>query len=138
MLALFVPYAGRAGGGAGVVIVAAMIGVLAAVALPAYQDYTQRAVVAQAWTDLAPVRSALQTHFEQKQQAPQTLAEAGVVQRQYQGQPLTLNADSMVVSVPLKVGVLEMAPRLDENKRVGWHCIAGEGLRPQTLPVFCR
>jgi Zn-dependent protease with chaperone function len=136
-LAVFVPHAGRLGGGAGFIIAVAMIGVLAAVALPAYQQYQQRAVAAQAWVETAPVRQALAGYFEKNGQPPESLAQAGAPTA-FQGRPLDFNPDNMVVVVPLKAGALELVPRLDEQKRVFWNCAAGEGLQPAALPVSCR
>ena len=44
LLALFVPYAGRAGRGfGGLIVIAAIIGILAAIAIPAFKDYEARA-----------------------------------------------------------------------------------------------
>ncbi|WP_310386830.1 M48 family metalloprotease, partial [Roseateles sp.] len=43
LLAMFVPYAGRLGGGFGFIVMIYLVGVLAAVAVPSYQDYTVKA-----------------------------------------------------------------------------------------------
>src|SRR5262245_58141762 len=43
LLAAFVPYAGRLGGGFGLLMLIYVVGVLAAIAIPAYQDYVARA-----------------------------------------------------------------------------------------------
>lgn len=60
VLAFFVPYAGRAGGGAvGLMVVVAMIGILAAIALPAYQDYTMRAKTSEVIISMSPSRTAI-------------------------------------------------------------------------------
>lgn len=60
VLAFFVPFGGRAGGGAaGLMIVVAVIGVLAAIALPAYQDYTLRAKVSEVILSMSAARTQL-------------------------------------------------------------------------------
>ena len=43
LLAIFVPYAGRMGAGFGVLIYVYFVGIIAAIAIPAYQNYTVRA-----------------------------------------------------------------------------------------------
>ena len=58
LLALVVPRFGVGGSGS-VLVTIAMIGILAAVALPAYQDYMKRADVTAALVDAVPVRTAL-------------------------------------------------------------------------------
>ncbi|QOF78280.1 M48 family metalloprotease [Variovorax sp. 38R] len=138
LLALFVPYAGRAGGGAaGVLIVVAVIGVMAAAAIPAYQEYQTRAVVAQAWSEGAPVRDALTRHYEEKAEIPDTLAAVGLPGNLPNGATLTLDPDSMVVEVTTPKGTLRMEPS-STDAGIAWHCSAGDGLRDKALPASCK
>lgn len=60
VLAFFVPYGGRTGGAAaGLVMVVAIIGILAAIALPAYQDYTLRAKTSEVIVSMSGPRTQL-------------------------------------------------------------------------------
>jgi Zn-dependent protease with chaperone function len=140
LLGLFVPYTGRAGGGAlALVMVVAIIGVLAAVAIPAYKEYQSRAVVSQAWTEAAPVREALGNYYKQKEEIPDSLSVAGAPEILPGGSELTLDSDTMVVDVvlPKSAGTLRMEPTATENG-IAWNCVAGDDLADKALPIACR
>lgn len=141
VLALFVPYGGQtANGVAGLMITVAMIGILAAIALPAYQDYQQRAVVSQVWLQAAPVREALARHYAGKRMIASSLEEVGFNATLPGGGPMHLNRQNMVVEIRTRAGVLVMEPKESPNSPYGvaWFCRAGEGLKPGTLPASCR
>jgi len=138
VLAVFVPYTGRVGGGAmGLLVTVAVIGVLAAVAIPAYQDYQVRAVVSQAWTDAAPVREALGSYYVDKEEIPDSLEAAGAPDTLPDGTVLQLDSSTMVVEALTRRGTLRMEPST-EDEGIVWHCVAGSGLREKALPVGCQ
>ncbi|HEV8314336.1 MAG TPA: M48 family metalloprotease [Burkholderiaceae bacterium] len=138
LLALLVPYGGRLGGAAGPLILVGIIGVLAAVALPAYQDYTQRAKVSAAWFEGAAARATLTQFYEAQRRVPATLSEAGLVEALPNGQTLALNPKTMELTLRVAQGELLMTPRADEQGRIFWVCRAGEGLRAAMLPKGCQ
>jgi len=59
-------------------LVVAVIGILAAVALPAYQDYTIRARVSEALTLAGPVQRAINEYYERWGRFPRDNAAAGL------------------------------------------------------------
>ncbi len=59
-------------------IVVAIIGILAAVALPAYQDYTKRARVTEGFNLAASLKTGVADYFATHNALPSTNAEAGV------------------------------------------------------------
>jgi uncharacterized RDD family membrane protein YckC/Tfp pilus assembly major pilin PilA len=54
------------------------LGIVAAVSIPAYQDYTVRAKVSEAMLATSPARDAVQAYYAERDTFPKTLAEAGV------------------------------------------------------------
>jgi len=59
-------------------IVVAIIGILAAIAIPAYQDYTIRAQVSEGLTLAAAAKTAVAESFSNRGQAPADRTEAGM------------------------------------------------------------
>lgn len=138
VLAAFVPYAGRLGGGFGVLILVYVVGVLAAVAIPAYHDYTVRAHVSAAVTQSQGARATLAGYYESKHEVPASLEAAGAPARLPDGTPMKLDPKRMVLTVVLKQGELVFNPSLDAQGHVMWSCVNGPGLRPAQLPPACR
>lgn len=138
VLALFVPYAGRMGAGVGVLLYVYFIGVAAAIAIPAYQDFTTRATLAGAVLASQPARDALADSYQRTHQVPPTLAAVGVDPGLPNGVELSLNTKGMVLVVKSRRGLLVFTPSADANGSVSWTCHGGEGLKPAHLPPGCR
>ena len=140
VLGAIVPYAGRLGGGFGMLILVYIFGVLAAIALPAYQDYTSRAHAAAAISQSEFVRQKLGGYFETNHAVPATLNVIGVAESNISPEVQTLQLDSknMVLTVGSKAGLIVFIPSESENKKVIWKCHPGEGTKPQILPTDCR
>jgi len=138
LLALFVPYAGRLGGAAGPLIMVAVIGILAAVALPAYQDYTQRAKLSAAYLNTAGARTALGEYYLNNKAVPESLEQAGLADRLADGSSLSLNAKTMALTLNTLQGELVLVPSDDGSGTIRWQCVLGEGVRPQHAPKECR
>lgn len=138
LLAVFIPYAGRLGGGFGLLILIYIVGVLAAVAIPAYQDYTVRAKVSTAVIGSQNARDALGSYYQSNQKVPESLDIVGIGSQLADGTQLSLDPKQMVLTVSTKQGELIFTPRVDAQGRVIWVCSNGEGLKPTQLPPSCR
>lgn len=145
LLALFVPRFGM-GGGSGLIVTVAMIGVLAAVAIPAYQDYTQKAQVFAAYSSGRAAAHAVETYYFTNEKVPATLEAAGVSAQPADNgavQLIQLNPVSAQIKVLTRIvsvhgqGTITFTPSLDSDKRMAWKCSA-EDIRPQVLPPDCR
>jgi Zn-dependent protease with chaperone function len=137
VLAAFVPYAGRLGGGFGLVVVVYVIGMLAAVAIPQYQAYVLKARLTQAVQASEGVRDALARQYVQSGQIPESLAAAGLPDMAADGSRLSLDAEGMVLTVQTPRGVLVFTPHRDEKGGLGWECSGRAPLTAQQLPAGC-
>jgi len=157
LFALFVPYGGRAGGAfAGIIIVVAIIGILAAVALPAMkgagamggagggltdmlmqgmQEKKGKEAFSKEWNQAEQARNALARYYEQKEEVPDTLAEAAVPAQQ--ASSLSYDSSDMSLTAITRFGRLGMTPSVDDDGKVQWHCVA-EGKAERYLPDACR
>lgn len=138
VLALFVPYAGRLGAGFGLLILVYIIGVLAAVALPAYKDYTVKAQLTAMVPASQPARDALARHYAEQQSVPDSLEEVGIAPLLASGEGLFLNTEDMSLSVSSPAGEMIFEPKIDDQGRINWTCKAGEKLKEELLPKSCR
>jgi Zn-dependent protease with chaperone function/Tfp pilus assembly protein PilE len=143
LLALFVPRLGLAGGAASGLIVIAIIGILAAVAIPAYQDYVSRAKLNEAVLTGARATTAVANYFYANNSVPQNLAQAG-----FTSMPTavvhetTLNSQNGVVSVviaasPYQGKSISFTPSLGEDKKIIWRCSSMD-IPAKVLPLECR
>lgn len=60
-----------------IMIVLAIIGVIASIALPAYKDYTEKAKINQAVTDIATIAVKIEAYWQDNRAYPANLADVG-------------------------------------------------------------
>lgn len=142
-------------------IVIAIIGILAAVALPAYQDYTVRAKMAEPLALLGEAKTTLTEYYVTMGKAPANLGVAGlattidtkiVATLNYEGG--TTTGDLPIVRARMKAGVIPGAVadtsqfelssyRGSIGNKLQWVCksTAGDGgveIENKYLPANCR
>jgi Zn-dependent protease with chaperone function/Tfp pilus assembly major pilin PilA len=138
LLAIFVPFGGRLGGGFSFLIMVYIVGVLAAVAIPAYQDYTVRARLTAVVISSAPVREKLADYYLSSQRIPASLEAAGIEPQLADGSPMSLDPKGMSLTVTTRQGELVFVPSADARGKIRWTCTNGEGLKASQLPASCR
>jgi Zn-dependent protease with chaperone function/type II secretory pathway pseudopilin PulG len=147
ILAIFVPRLGIAGGGpVGLLAIVAVIGVLAAVALPAYQDYALRAQATAALADTDELRDAVEQYYAENREWPADLAALGydteTLQTSDGRHEIGLYGDGNV-AVDLgsdsggQTRYLIVEPTVDDDGAVSWTCY-GENVAAAMLPGACR
>ena len=145
VLSVFVPRIGAGGGPLSILLTIAIIGILAAIAIPAYQDYTVRARVAGALSDAAGIKTGVADYYSKNQEWPASLLDLG-----YDAQSVTTTDGSYTIGV-YEAGVVAIALGADalgesqylvlepyvEEGAVAWVCY-GQNANPAHLPSACR
>ena len=123
-------------------IVVAIIGILAAIAIPAYTDYTIRAKVSELVLTVAGFRSAV----AEKSASDSTIASAGMGLTvssggRISGGTVTTTGTISVYGSAASVGTditLTMTPSLGSNSRIAWACSTGNSSQWKYVPSECR
>jgi type IV pilus assembly protein PilA len=124
-------------------IVVAIIGILAAVALPAYQDYTIRAKV----TELVLAATGHKTSISEKAQTDGSLASSGLgltvgLTGKVTSGTVADTGTVMVAGTGNSVGTtvtIVLVPSLAADGKVLWSCHYGDGgSSPKHVPAQCR
>jgi Zn-dependent protease with chaperone function/Tfp pilus assembly protein PilE len=137
-------------GGAGMLVTIAMIGILAAIAIPAYQDYIGRATIFGVMSQAAPAKGAVEAFAMQNNQWPGELEQLQLEQTEFQinekhTATLSLGENGQLLyrinGGRFKGEALVMTPEPivedKELKGVEWHC-GSEELDAKLLPAACR
>ncbi len=141
-------------------IVIAIVGILAAIALPAYQDYTVRAKMSEPMAKLAEAKATVAEYYSSEAESPATLADAGLLGLEteigteiIQSMTLEVNSLAPIVSIYVHASVLpgetaDLAFQLSGVTRadgsITWTCRPGAGngatapMPTKWLPTNCR
>jgi len=125
----------------------AALGILAAVAVPAYQDYTVRAKLAAAYASTADFRNLLARHVAEQGELPDdTLARdwaaaiplgPHVAEAIWQTEPAALRL-TLIGDSGLDDGAeLLVVPQIEDDRLSGWSCTS-ETIEDKQLPSSCR
>lgn len=137
VFALFVPFAGRLGGGFGLLILVYIVAVFAAIAIPEYQNHAIRTQLEVVVNESQSTRDALGNYYHSKQEIPESLTALGMSEKLPDGSELTLDSSNMVLFIKTKHGEIVFVPDVDAEGQVIWSCVAGEGLAKEQLPTSC-
>ena len=142
IFAVFVPRLGVGGGSQSIIIFVAIIGILAAIAIPAYQDYTNRAALSAAYQMSEPVQQDVVEYATRTNTWPGSNADLGITP--IQGDPTVSDirvGEGGVITITfakrnLQGKSLILEPSVSQG-RVVWHC-RGIGFRQKIMPRECR
>lgn len=145
-LSMFVPrVAGGAGGAASLLVTVAMIGILAAVAIPAYQQYAEKARYAQAYVTAQTVQAEVAAYVQENNQWPYDMTDLGYpesplvdVERGYE---IDIYDDGMIgvetgVSEDGESRYIVLEPEV-ESEQISWTCY-GQNVTANLLPERCQ
>lgn len=145
-LALFVP---RLGAGGSALIFVAIIGIVAAVAIPAYADYMARVQVTDGLSLAAPAKSCVEEFYASRQTTPVSnedcdLAPPDQISSAYthsvaidEGGMITVQYRDTGVAAGIAGATVVLQAELDDQGNLSWNCQGGT-LAAKYRPSSCR
>lgn len=127
-------------------IVVAIIGILAAIAIPAYQDYIVRSKVTELMTTASACRTSVAEFAMSENTLPANNLEAGCETATSQYVSSLTVANGVVTAfatadvgggVTTDMGV-QLTPTLDGDGSVNWQCAPTGGMPTKYVPANCR
>lgn len=127
----------------GLFMVTAIIGILAAVALPAYQDYITRAKINQTIVESQVLTTSIEQYFDKYDTLPASNTHLGYNkiylideshEAVFNGEELIITFGSVISSVENETLILTP---IIENNSIFWNCTKGT-LRENYRPIKCR
>ncbi|MBK8970223.1 MAG: pilin [Hahellaceae bacterium] len=133
-------------------IVVAIIGILAAVAIPAYQDYTVRAKVTEGLSLAAAAKTGVSEYWASQGRLPSTNASVGLpVAASINGnsvRSVSVGASGVITITLAATGLpttvagdtITLTPNNTDAGRIGWLCRPGgaSAIDAKYLPAQCR
>ncbi len=128
-------------------IVVAIIGILAAIAVPAYQDYTVRARVTEGLNLAAAAKLAVSETHQSDGDFPDDSATAGYEEPAATDvvTSVVIGADGVITITyaagagPMSAATITMTPTVDaDGTRIVWVCEVGDAANNRYVPSECR
>jgi Zn-dependent protease with chaperone function/Tfp pilus assembly protein PilE len=138
-LACFAPRVGTSGLSSMFVIVA-LVGILAAIAVPAYKDYTDRNKMSLVYSSAQDVKAKVETFVVNNQQWPASMKSLGynseTVKDSKSSASFSLYGEGMVIANVDKESYLVLEPSVSQGNLI-WKCF-GENIPKKILPDACK
>lgn len=144
IIAAITPRLGIAGGGGSMLVMLVIIGVLAAIAIPAYQDYTLRAQVMGTMPLVEHVQNAALPYLQENRRYPESPSEIGLPETIEQGPVSAIRMVEDGIELQLRSDnrrldgrTILLAAVEYEDGSIGWDCTGGS-VEAKHRPAQCR